>query len=128
MGQPLTTGKSWSVSKATLVQTIRTLDQIPLHNGIVSSVFIQAERKLNGRVLLRLAAEARGEFYVKGTGEWPFDKPYYLDRRTFVPWVLTAETMRNDSEFEFSREGNVLALKQGWRTTRFTGQPPLKGY
>lgn len=119
---------NWTVRKEPLIEAVRILDNIQMHNGVASSMYIQIVKKSQGEIQMRLASEMKGEYRVKGEGTWPFEKPYYIDRRTFGPFVAAADGIKSDAEFEFTRIGKVLRISQGRRSSSFTGQPPLKGY
>lgn len=116
------------VDKDKMLEAIKVLNLVPARPGILSSEFFQVTNKEVGKIRLALAAEIKGEYEIQGKGEWPFKKRFYIDRRVFSPFVLSAEGIRRDTPFVFSANEKTLIVRNGARKAEFTGQPPLKGY
>lgn len=118
----------WGVRREDLVEAVRILDLVPSHTGIPSSDYFCIERVGdNGEVGFKTAAGAVAEIKVKGTGKWPYQKPFYLDRRSFSPFVTIAKEITNKNQFEFSDQGRLL-IKHGSREQSFDQTLNLSGY
>lgn len=121
-------GSEWIVDKEVLMQAAKVLNLVPARPGILSSEFFQIRRQEKGRIHVEIASEIKGEYTIQGKGQWPFEKAFYLDRRVFVPFVLSASDIKSDSPFTFQAAGKSLVIRHGKRKARFDGQPPVKGY
>ena len=119
----------WIIGKSAMLQAIKVMDLVPARPGILSSEFYRlSATKKKGEVQFAVASEIKGEFTVTGEGRWPFEKSFYLDRRVFTPFVLSAGDIKSDAAFHFKSLGKSLSIRHGKRRAQFTGQPPLKGY
>lgn len=122
---------SWEVRRDVLLEGIRLLDLVPSQSGIPSSDFFLVEKtdKVAGRVWMSTAGSAVANVHLDGTGDWPFEKHFYLDRRLFTPFVSTFRGVKNKHNFEFLRTTkNDLRVKCGHPYEDFSAQPSVMGY
>lgn len=81
------------------------------------------------RVWMSTAGGAVANVKLDGTGIWPYQKPFYLDRRLFTPFVSTFREIKNKFNFEFSRtEKGDLRVRCGKPFEDFSPQPSVMGY
>lgn len=99
---------------------------VPEKAGIPSSEFIWVRGKGN-RVKMAVASYIAGEVTLHGDGKWPF-KDFYLDRRTFVPWVNAAREIKDKHRFQFHNKDSQLYLVHGARKVTFANQKKISGY
>jgi len=119
----------WQVSRETLLRTLEILEQVPARLGITSSEFYRVERISNRVTRWTLASDATGSLDVAGTGEWP--KPagaFFLNRKTFTPFVQVAKEIKNKAPFVFKLNGKALIVRHGRRKAVFNSQPTVDGY
>lgn len=106
---------SWEVRRDVLLEAIRLLDLVPSQSGIPSSDFFLVQADSKGRVWMSTAAGAVANVKMDGTGEWPFLRPFYLDRRLFCPFVSTFRGIKKQSAFRVHSTGKATAGKV-WET------------
>src|ERR1700721_3867520 len=83
---------SWEIRRDVLLEAIRLLDLVPSQSGIPSSDFFLVTNGIDhpdDGLWMCTAGGAVANVRLDGTGEWPFQKPFYLDRRIFTPFVST---------------------------------------
>lgn len=120
---------SWEIRRDALLEAIRLLDLVPSQSGIPSSDFFLVTSGTDGQVWMCTAGGAVANVRLDGTGEWPFQKPFYLDRRIFTPFVSTFRGIKNKNPFEFSKTGNNdLRVRCGRPFEDFSAQPSIMGY
>lgn len=121
--------KKWTIDKKQLIQACEVLSLVPTRPGLPSSEYFQLESRKSGVVQVTVASEVTATVDLKGTGEWPFQKAFYLDRRVFLPFVFAAKDLHSEAPFEFSRKEKQLILHQGTkRKAGFDGSAPIPGY
>lgn len=124
--------KTWSVRRENLLAAIRVLDLVPTRLGIPSSEFIRVEGR-QGRLQCVISGEITGSVELRGDGEWPLKRVFYLDRRVFLPFVYAAKEIKNKAPFVFklsggSGVGKQLEVIHGRRKARFSTQSEIAGY
>ena len=112
-----------------LLEAIRLLDLVPSQSGIPSSDFFLVVPDGEWRVWMSTAGGAIATVKLDGTGQWPFQKPFYLDRRLFTPFVSTFRGVKNKHNFEFTTTvKNELRVRCGKPFEDFSAQPSVMGY
>jgi len=118
----------WQVKRESLSQVLDILAMVPEKLGIPSSEYIWIRGK-GTHITMSVASYISGEVQLNGEGSWPFaGKNFYLDRRTFVPWVMAARESKEKHRFQFHRKTDQLYLKHGNRTVTFSNQSKIRGY
>lgn len=121
--------KTWEIGRDKLLEPLEVLDLVPSRPGLPSSEFIMVERAgKNGDIIVHLASEVTGTVTLKGDGKWPFEKPFYLDRRVFLPFVRASKDIKTKAPFKFTANEKQLVVKNGKRKAEFDGQPAVQGY
>src|ERR1700722_529306 len=117
----------WQIGRDKLNSALDVIAMVPEKLGIPSSEYIWV-RFSHGRVTMSVASYISGEVYLEGDGEWPFKENFYLDRRTFVPWVNAARESKDKHRFQFERKKDQLYLTHGTRTVKFDYAKKVSGY
>ncbi len=119
----------WSARSSDLLETIRILNLVSPKTGVPSSDFIKIEplSDLAGAISLSTAASAIAEVQIQGTGNWPYKKPFYLERKTFSPFITLPSEKTNLNPFIFTDE-QVLLVRHGTEKAKFLAQPSVIGY
>lgn len=116
---------AWIIEKNKMLEALSVLDLIP-QTGIPSSEFVRITRDTRGATLWSLCGTASADARVVGKGEWPYKKPFYINRRALLPFVQAV--LNTKKPFEFSKLGKTLLLRQGKRKARFSMQTEVSGY
>lgn len=117
----------WLVSKEKLLAVLKVLGLVAARPGVLTSTFIHMQGDGNA-LRMRLAAEVCGKVSVRGKGDWPFSKPFYLDRRLLYPFVEAIKTMKTDAPLEFIKnENGGLTILHGRRKAQFDVSADVQG-
>lgn len=117
---------TWSVGRDAFLELCEVMDLVPSRPGIHSSEYFCVDSK-KGSPTFAIASEVTGNVLINGNGRWPMVKPFYLDRRVFLPFVFAAKDL-TDAPFVFSRKKKELIVRQGSRKAVFTSQEKVDGY
>lgn len=130
---------SWTVDRDTMLAAATAMSLVPPQPGVPSSDFYKVDRK-KSRAQFTVAGVVTGITEIKGQGEWPFEQ-FFLDRRTFIPFVQAGKDIKSKAPFEFtgktvtnvSKKGvktknRYLIVRQGKRKAVFDAQPEVPGY
>lgn len=119
---------SWKISTDALFAAFDVLDLVPTRPGIPASEYIKAVRKKNSLVEFHIASEISGFVVLKGEGDWPTSKVWYIDRRLLAPFVIAAKAVGSKVDFEFSLKEGQMVVRHGRRRATFTESPAVPGY
>jgi hypothetical protein len=117
----------FQVKRENLNAVLDILTMVPEKLGISASEYIWV-RGQGSHIKMSVSSYISGEVELDGVGSWPFKDNFYLDRRTFVPWVMSARESKDKHRFQFHRRGDRLFLKHGGRTVTFDNQKKISGY
>jgi hypothetical protein len=117
----------FQVKRESLNTVLDILAMVPEKSGLPSSEYIWCRAK-GSRLTMSVASYISGEVILDGEGDWPFEENFYLDRRTFVPWVTVARESKDKHRFQFERRHNELIATHGKRSVMFTNQKKIRGY
>jgi hypothetical protein len=117
----------FQVKREYLNAILDILAMVPEKSGLPSSEYIWCRGK-GSKVTMSVASYISGEVVLNGEGEWPFEKPFFLDRRMFVPWVYAAKESKDKHRFQFEHKKDQLLVTHGKRTVLFTNQKKISGY
>lgn len=118
----------WSVRRSDLQEAVRILNLVSSKTGIQSSDFFKIEPLSEaGALSLSTAASAVAEVQIEGNGKWPYKKPFYLERKTFTPFINYPTEIKNKNPFTFSDEKQLI-IRHGERKAEFPSQPSVVGY
>lgn len=117
----------WQVRREKLNQVLDVIAMVPEKLGALPSEYIRVIGK-GTKINMAVASYIFGEATLEGEGEWPFKETFFLDRRTFVPWVTAARESKDKHRFQFRRRKDRLYLRHGNRTVEFTNQKTIHGY
>lgn len=117
----------WTVKRDDLNEVLEVLAMVPEKLGLPSSEYIWVRGK-GSKIKMSVASYTSGEVELEGEGEWPLDDHFFLDRRTFIPWVNAANESRDKHRFEFHKKHDQLLLKHGSRNVMFSNQKKIHGY
>lgn len=115
------------INRDELLKAVEIISLVPFRPSIRSSEFIMIEECVKG-IKMYLTSEISGYVHVKGKGKWGFDKPIFIDRRLFSPFITAAKNIKSKADFEFRRINNDLLIKNGNRKVKMTLSKPSKGY
>lgn len=116
---------SWIVKRGELAAAAHVMDLVPVRPGIPSSEFFKVVRTKTG-LQFSIASEVTADVTMAGKGTWPFQKPFYLDRRVFLPFVFA--DVKSDAPFMFSKRKRQLVVRHGSRKAMFSSQSEITGY
>lgn len=113
---------------ADIIQAIASIDLIPSRAGISSSEFIRIQASKD-KIKFSLAAEIYGTTYaaaLEGKETWEF----FVDRASFVPFVLAAKELGQTVPFEFrySAKDSTLTVRCGKRKASYQTVTEISGY
>src|SRR6266436_2397738 len=117
----------WEIKREDLLAGLQILDMVPEKLGIPSSEFFWVRGK-GSEVRFSVASYISGEIVIKGKGEWPVHKDFFIDRRVFLPFVYAAREIKNKNLFQFEHKGKQLVIRHGSRKSKFDSQSKVKGY
>jgi len=117
----------FQVKRDNLNAVLDILAMVPEKIGIPSSEYIWI-RGIDGKIKMSVASYISGESILEGEGHWPFKQDFFLDRRTFVPWVQAARESKDKHRFVFYNKHDQLYLTHGSRIVKFTNQKKIRGY
>lgn len=117
----------WEIKRDALLSGLAILDMIPAKLGIPSSEFFWVRGK-GSKIRVSVASYISAEVVIRGKGEWPFKGSFYIDRRTFIPFVYSARELKVKHMFQFDAKKNQLVLTHGSRRTVLDSQTRVKGY
>ena len=119
----------WSVRREDLQEAVRILNLVGSKNGIPSSDFFKVEPLSGEAGVLSFATVANAvvEVEVTGIGKWPYSKPFYLERKTFTPFITFPTEIKNKNPFVFAKE-EKLKVRYGRDAAEFLSQPVVNGY
>ena len=122
--------ESWEVRRDVLLEAITLLNLVPSQSGIPSSDFFLVQQdKRPGHIWMCAAGGAVANVHLDGTGTWPFQKPFYLDRRLFTPFITAFPEIKNKYNFEFRKTAEgALRVRCGKPFEDFSAQPSVMGY
>src|SRR6266404_9357298 len=102
----------WEIKREDLLAGLQILDMVPEKLGIPSSEFFWVRGK-GSEVRFSVASYISGEIVIKGKGEWPVHKDFFIDRRVFLPFVYAAREIKNKNLFQFEHKGKQLVIRHG---------------
>lgn len=114
----------WYVASEHLFQMMKRLDWVAQKPGVPPSEFFRLTPQKHA-VQVDIAGEVYASFTINGEGDWPFEKPFYLDRRVFLPFVFAGKP---ESVFTFDKKHNALLVINVDRRGCFDSQPNVPGY
>lgn len=115
------------LSKKKLIEAVKVLDLIPVKPGVPSSEFIKVHAKDDDEgIQFLLTSEAAAEVIVSPNGGL-FKKPFYIDRRVLLPFLLQCESLKSD-DATVERNKESLEIKIGRRKLLLTALPKVAGY
>jgi hypothetical protein len=117
----------FQVKRSELNQALDVLAMAPEKAGVIPSEYIRIIGKGN-KITMSVASYVSSEVTVHGEGEWPFKEDFFLDRRTFVPWVSAARESKEKHRFQFHEHKERLIVKHGTRTAKFNNTHKISGY
>src|SRR5712675_373555 len=118
----------WVINREEILAAVDKLGLIPSRPGISSSEYICIKPRKSSIQML-LASEVSGYAIAKGKGNWIFDKPIYIDRRLFDPFISAARNIKSKSDFHFIKSGKTeLTIINGTRKSKMTCSEPKHGY
>lgn len=117
----------FQLKRSDLSAALELLAMAPEKSGIPSSEYLWVRGK-GDTIKMSVAGYLSGEATLTGEGEWPFDDYFFIDRRTFTPWVHAARESKEKHRFQFHKKGKQLLLKHGIRTATFANQTKISGY
>lgn len=124
----------WEIRRNRLIEGLKLLDLVQEKVGLASSEFFWIHGK-GDTVTFSVASYIMGEIKLVGEGEWPTDKPLYIDRRVFIPFVYASREIKNKSPFIFKlkkeqgkNRNYTLYVRHGNRKAEFYSQKDVHGY
>lgn len=120
----------WQISRENLLSVLEVLELLPEKIGVPSSQFFRVQGIGNGKTRWMLVSDATSEQTMTGTGEWPVPQKgyWFLNRKTFTPFVQAAKEIKNKAPFQFKLFGKTLVVRHGRRRAMFVTQPAVEGY
>lgn len=117
----------WEISREKLLPVLEVLSLIPEKLGIPNSAYFWI-RGNGSNIKINIASYLEAEVTLKGHGKWPFKQDFFLDRRTFLPFVNAAREIKDKHRFVFSAKKKQLIVTHGRRKSSFDSQEKIKGY
>lgn len=117
----------WTTKRNDLTAVLDIIAMIPEKLGLPSSEYIWI-RGRGSKITMSVASYMSAEVKLEGKGDWPFKESFFLDRRSFVPWVRSAREHKDKHLFEFHKNENQLILRHGSRKVEFDNQKKIHGY
>jgi hypothetical protein len=117
----------WTIRRNELIAGLDILSMVPEKLGVPSSEYFYVRGKGN-KIKLSVASYIAGEIELEGQGDWPMKDAFFLDRRTLIPFVLSAREIKEKHRFKFERKRNQIRLSHGAREAFFDSQNKITGY
>lgn len=118
--------KPWEARRDDLVEALRILDLVSSQNNPSSDFFI-VESANDGTISMRVAGGSVAEVNIPGSNIWPYEEPFFLDRRLFSPFVSVSKEIKSKQPFQFNA-GDRLVITHGTRKSGYSPQPTISGY
>lgn len=117
----------WQVEPKAFIEVLKVLDLVPLTKGLPASSYIRIRSKAD-TLQFDLSSIMSGSVSMKGSGAIELDTPIFVDRTTFIPFIMTAENYKSKKPFEFTLKKNRLIVEQGSRKAVFETASKGSGY
>lgn len=118
------------VAVTDLVAAVAAINLVPSRAGISSSEFIRI-RAGGTRLRLSLAAEIYGTTFAKCEEAAETSWEFFVDRASFVPFILAAKELGQKTPFEFKiseKNGRTLTVRCGARRAMYQTVTEISGY